>query len=115
MTPPKLWDWMVAEWVRLPAPLSWVLWRALTRAEWTVAVQWRATFLDFDAPDRVLGRDLVEAFLGQIASPQQLITLCEQLLAEKRLLRRDAHQLEELLLAQTDASGQWKHQHRKGA
>jgi hypothetical protein len=89
---------MVAEWVRLPAPLSWVLWRALCKAEWTDAVQWRTTFLDFERPDRVLGRDLVEAFLAQIASPTQLVHLCEQ-----------------LLLQQTDASGQWKHQHRKGA
>jgi hypothetical protein len=105
---------MTTQWVRLPAPLAWVVWRALCKAEWSAAAQWRERFLAFERPDQVLSRDLVEHFLREVASPRHLVDLCEELLAEKRLLRRDARCVEELLLQQTDRTGQWKHHHGKG-
>jgi len=69
--------------------------------------------LDFDRPDRTLSSDLVEDFLGEIASPQQLVEVVEQLLAEKRLLRRDAHAVEEAVLRHVDHAGKWKHHARR--
>ena len=52
------------------APCMAALARAL-QARWSTAVAWRTTFLDFERPDRVLSRDLVEAFLAELASPAQ--------------------------------------------
>jgi hypothetical protein len=71
--PPKLWAWLTQEWVPLSASQAWVLWRALAQAQWTRAAEWRTQFLAFEAPDRVLSRDLVEAFLADLASPTHLI------------------------------------------
>jgi hypothetical protein len=90
--------------------LSWVLWRALGRTQDPLAVAWRQAFCDFEAPNRLLGRDLVEAFLRQVATPQQLMALVEQLEHEGTLLRRDAHQLEERILGHVAKDGTWKHQ-----
>jgi hypothetical protein len=113
--PPKLWAWLTQEWVPLSASQAWVLWRALAKAQWTCAAEWRAQFLAFDAPDRVLSRDLVEAFFGEIASPRQLMDLLEALRREGTLLGRDACQIEEQLLGHVERQGQWKHQQqRKG-
>jgi hypothetical protein len=56
--PPKLWSWLTQEWFPLSASQSWVLWRALTKAQWTRAAEWREQIMAFDAPDRVLSRDL---------------------------------------------------------
>jgi hypothetical protein len=108
--PPQLWSWMTTHWCPLPAAVAWVWWRALLKAEDPLAAAWRQAFLDFEAPDRVLSRDIVEAFLARVATPPQLIALLEQLQAEGKLLRRDARHLQELVLTQTDRGGQWTHQ-----
>jgi hypothetical protein len=85
------------------------------QARYPPADAWRARFLAFDAPDRVLGRDLVERFLEEIATPQHLMDLVEHLMKERCLVRRDGHQLQEYILAHVDRAGQWKHQQpRKG-
>jgi hypothetical protein len=39
--PPKLWSWLTTEWCALPASLAWTLWRAIVRAQWSTAAQWR--------------------------------------------------------------------------
>jgi hypothetical protein len=106
--PPKLWGWLWREWCPISASLSWVLWRALLKAEGRTAVQWREQFLAFDAPDRLLSRDVVEAFLGEIASPQQLMDILERLIEEQRLLRRDGHQLQEQLLRHVAKDDPWQ-------
>lgn len=113
--PPQLWLWMTTHWCRLPQSMAWLWWRALCKAQWSAAAQWRETFLNFERPDRVLSRDLIEGFLQEIARPKHLMDLLEALMEEGKLLRRDAHHLQELVLTQTDRDGQWKHQqHRKG-
>jgi hypothetical protein len=61
--PPKLWNWLTTEWCPLPASLAWTLWRAIVRAQWSTAAQWREQFLAFERPDRVVSRDVVEGFL----------------------------------------------------
>ena len=107
---PQVWTWMTTRWCPLPAPLAGLWWRALSKARWSAAAEWRETVLDFDRPDRVLSSDIVEAFLAEIASPQQLIEVLEKLMAEGKLLRRDGHQLQELVLRHVDQQGHWKHQ-----
>jgi hypothetical protein len=94
-TPPQLWGWMCTHWCPLPASAAWLWWRAVTRAEWSTVVQWRERFLAFDKPDRTLSSDLVEAFLQESATPKQLVGVLEELQREGKLLKRDAHQLEE--------------------
>ena len=111
--PPQLWTWMCTHWCPLPSRLSWVLWRALSQAQWSAAVQWREQFLAFDKPDRTVSSDLVETFLEEVASPQQIMKVLGELMEEKRLLRRDAHQLEEEVLRHVDHTGQWKHHARR--
>ncbi len=108
--PPQLWGWLWREWCPLPASLAWVLWRALGKTQDPLAAAWRQAFVDFEAPERLLGRDLVEAFLARIATPQQLMDLVDQLMAEQTLLRRDGHQVQEQLLRHVDKDGVWKHQ-----
>jgi hypothetical protein len=113
--PPRLWTILTQVWCPVPPPLGWLWWRALLKAEDPLAAAWRQAFLDFDGQDRAVSGDVVMAFLTQIATPHALMALCEQLQGEGTLLKRDAHQLEELLLQQCTAEGQWKHQQpRKG-
>jgi hypothetical protein len=87
-----------------------VLWRAILKAEWSAAVAWRQAFLDFEKPNRVLSRDVVEDFLGEIASPKNLMGLLEALKQEKMLIRHDTHRLEERILRHVAKDGTWKHQ-----
>jgi hypothetical protein len=94
----------------LPAGHAWVLWRALTKAQWSQAAQWREQFLAVDAPDRVLSRDVVDQCFREIASPHQLMDVVEALRREGTLLPHDARQVEEQLLRHVDGTGQWKHQ-----
>ena len=75
----------------------------------STATRWRDAFLAFDREDKLVSSDIVETFLGEIASPQQFIDLLEALVQEK-LLKRDGRQLEELVLQHVDATGQWTHQ-----
>ena len=113
--PPQLWVWLCTHWCPLPQSMAWLWWRALTKAQWSQAGAWRETFCDFERPDRVLSRDLIEGFLQEIATPKHLVDLLEALREEGKLLRRDAHHLQELVLTQTDRDGHWKHhQDRKG-
>ena len=80
--PPRLWTWITTEWCPLPSRLSWVLWRALIHAWGSTATRWRDAFLAFDREDKLVSSDIVETFLGEIASPQQFIDLLEALVQE---------------------------------
>jgi hypothetical protein len=93
--PPRLWGWLTREWIPLPSALAWLLWRAIGKVQWSASVEWREQFLAFEKPNRVLSRDMVEDFLGEIASPKNLMGLLEALKQEKMLIRHDAHRLEE--------------------
>jgi hypothetical protein len=107
--PPTVWGWLWREWVPMPASVSWVLWRALCKAQYPPADAWRARLNAFDAPDRLLSRDLVEDFLQEIATPHALMEVVEALMKEHVLLRRDGHRVQEQILRHVTASGQWKH------
>jgi hypothetical protein len=113
--PPELWSWMCTHWCPIPASLAWTWWRGVMQARYPPADAWRARFLAFDAPDRLLGSDLVEDFFAEIATPQHLMDLVEHLIKERCVVRRDGHQLQEYILAHVTKDGTWKHQQlRKG-
>jgi hypothetical protein len=90
--------------------LVWVWWRALLKAQYPPADAWRARIHAFEAPDRALSPDVVEDFLQEIASPQQLIEIVEALMHERVLLQRDGHRVQEHVLAPVSKEGTWKHQ-----
>ncbi len=108
--PPQLWDWMMTHWCPMPMAMAWLMWRALHHARWSTAVAWRETFLAFERPDRAVSRDVVEAFLAEVASPAQLVDLVEHLSKEHVLLRRDAQKMVSRILAHVNKEGQWKHE-----
>ena len=102
---PTVWTWLTTRWCPLPTPLSGVWWRAFSKARWSAAAEWREELLSFDREDRVLSSDMVEAFLGDVATPTQLIEVLEKLMEEKRRLLRDGHQFQELVLRHVELRG----------
>jgi hypothetical protein len=109
--PPRLWACLTREWCPLPSSLAWTLWRAIVRARWSGAVEWRTVFLDFARRcTGVPSRAVVTVFFAQHCAPHDLMTLIEALVQEQVLLRRDGRRIEEILLGQCDAQGAWKHQ-----
>jgi hypothetical protein len=107
--PPQLWTVLTTQWCPVPPPLAWCWWRAILRARWSLAVQWREAFLAKARTDAALTRGEAAAFLGELASLPALVTLVEQLLREQVLLKPDGHKIINMLLDQADATGQWKH------
>lgn len=97
------------EWLALDPALSWSLWRALGLARWSLAQEWREAFLAFHPPGQWRLGEEVEAFFGQVATPPVLMGLLAALMQEGVLLRRDGRYLEEALLGQLTAAGEWTH------
>jgi hypothetical protein len=114
--PPPLWRSLTTEWCPLPRSLAWVWWLAISRAQWSQAVEWREAFLVFARRPGFTSAEMVAYFFTHHCAPHDLVTLLEALVQEQVLLARDGRRIEEVLLAQCDAEGQWNHQHhRKGA
>jgi hypothetical protein len=108
--PPQLWGWLTRQWCPLPASLAWTWWRAISRAQWSASVEWRTVFLDFAR--RCTGSpndEVIALFFTQHCAPHDLVTLIEALVQEQVLRRRDGRCIEEALLQQCDAQGQWTH------
>jgi hypothetical protein len=82
--PPQLWGWLTREWIPLPASLAWALWRALVKARWSLACEWREAFLAFDLPGQWRSGEDVEAFFGQVATPPVLMELLAVLIASRQ-------------------------------
>jgi hypothetical protein len=108
--PPKLWTWMCTHWCPVPASAAWLLWRAVSKAQYPPVDAWRARFLAFDAPDRLLSSDVVKGFLAETCTPQHLLEVIDHLMKERTLLKRDGQHLQEQILAHVDRTGQWKQQ-----
>jgi hypothetical protein len=109
MGPPQLWTVIVTQWCPLPAALAWVWWRAISKAQWSLAVEWRDAFLEKAQQQAVLTRGEVAGFLGHLVTLPTLMQLVGALRHERVLLAQDARQLEDRLLALADRDGQWKH------
>jgi hypothetical protein len=106
--PPKQWRQLTRYGVPLTQGLSWTWWRAITKARWTASVQWRQAFLAFTGrPERTSFRE-AEVFASRHCTPRDLIALVENLVQEGVMLPRDGRRIEEALLEQCDAQGQWK-------
>jgi hypothetical protein len=88
-----------------------VLWRAVCKAQWSWAVEWREAFLVFARRcEGEPSRRMVAYFFTQHCAPADLVTLLEHLAKERVLVPRDARRIEELLLTQVHKDGLWKHQ-----
>jgi hypothetical protein len=83
-------------------PLAKRWWGAIARAKWFEVSQWRQALL-------VLERvgDGEEAMYN-LLTPAKVVRMCELLVQEQVLGRRDASAFEDALLAVTDSAGQWK-------
>jgi hypothetical protein len=109
MPMPKLWQVLTADWVPLAPDLARAWWYAVAHARWSLATAWREQFLQFARQEGMVTREYVTDFFAKAATLHQLIALVEWLMQEQVLLRRDGKTIEEALLAQADAHGQWKH------
>jgi hypothetical protein len=108
--PPRQWRQLTSRGVPLAPALRWLWWRAITKARWSESVQWRQAFLAFTGrPGRTSFRE-AEVFASEHCTPRDLIALVENLVKEGVMLPRDGRMIEEALLQQCDARGQWKHQ-----
>src|SRR5262245_45357435 len=86
---PRLWRCLVQEWVPLPPNLGHAWWYALARSRWSLACEWRETFLAFHRrPERTSGED-VEDFFAAVATPAMLFGLLQALLQEQVLIPRE--------------------------
>ena len=66
-----------ADLVSDPPTLARTWWRAIDRATWSTAVQWREAFVRFAAQDGLVTRDYVDGFLGEVATLPRLVELVE--------------------------------------
>jgi hypothetical protein len=109
MLPPPLWQVVCGPaWLALPPAKSWVLWRAILRAQWTTAVAWRETFISLSRDYGGVQPDShVVDGLRELVELPTLIALLESLMREKTLLRHDGVAIEEMLFARAAADGQW--------
>lgn len=108
--PPKLWRCLVQEWLVLDPALSWALWHACAKARWSLAREWREAFLAFDTPEVRRSAEDVEEFFAAVATPKVLMGLLAALMQEGVLLRQDGRRIEEAVLLQMNAVGEWHHQ-----
>jgi len=108
--PPRLWTCLTRDWCPLPRSLAWVWWRAISRAQWSASAEWREAFLVFARRSDRTSAEMVHYFFTRHYAPHDLVTLLEALVQERVLLARDGHSIEEVLLQQCDAQGQWKHE-----
>jgi hypothetical protein len=82
------------------------VWGAIARAKWTVASSWRQTVWLLDS--RNPSPDAVAVFLTQHSPPSRLMAVLEGLVQERVLSRKEVNAVEEKVLAQVSADGQWK-------
>jgi len=80
-----------------------LLWRAVCQSQWSQASQWREQLIAFH-PDR---QDPAAFLLGP-ASPHRVVDMLELLHREGQLTRQAATTLQNAILAQTTAHGDWR-------
>jgi hypothetical protein len=50
---PRIWRFLVTEWVAIAPRLAWSWWYAMTRSRWSLVTEWRQALLVFDRrPER---------------------------------------------------------------
>jgi hypothetical protein len=104
---PLLWQALCAYFGLAPT-LTRRTWQALSRAQWTVAAQFRAAVLLAEGRLGARQGAGLLAFCQASASPPQLMAVVEALRGEGVLSREDATRWEEQMLAKLDAAGRWR-------
>ena len=110
MTPPAppLWTTLSELW-RLDPGEATRCWRALYQARWSASASLRQRLAHFEgqpAAQRLTG---VDTFVRRHLRPEDVIAAVEALAGEGLLSPRDRVTLEEKVLAQIDAAGQWRY------
>jgi hypothetical protein len=103
--PPPCWM-MLSKYFGLNPDQQDRVWGAIARAKWSVASSWRQTVLLLDS--RGPSPDTVGVFLREHSPPSRVMAVLESLVQEKLLSRREVSAVEEKVLAQVSADGQWK-------
>jgi hypothetical protein len=106
---PPLLQVLTEAWGLAPVERS-ALWKALCHACWTDTVALREQLIAFTPTDR----EAAHAFLATVFTPAAVVTCLERLVQEKVLTRQLATRIEERLLHQTGADGQWQPQPAAG-
>jgi len=80
-----------------------LLWRSLCQAQWSQVRQWREQLIDFHP-----ATSDPAAFLLGPGSPHAVVDMLELLHREGQLTRQAATALQNAILAQTSATGEWR-------
>lgn len=112
MTPPR--PTTPAPWLALMQALhvppgdgaAW--WHALARSRWSRPVQLRQTFIGQIVRDGPLTPERAQHFLTTQGHPATLLQILDDLEREAVLATACVRRLEEALLRQLDAQGQWR-------
>ena len=104
--PPRLWIGFCHHQLHLDADRAARWWQALQQAEGKQAVTLHGVVLA-----RVTfgpGHRTLEQFVTECLTPQALIATLEEVAADGLLPPHVAHALEDVVLRETDAAGQWR-------
>src|SRR5262249_55592160 len=100
--PPRTWDHFAA-YLRLPRPLAWHWWQALSKARWSETVELRQSFLLHAS----VPLD-THAHVHQTACPRRLATVLHHLEQEGLLTPTEGNTILEYVLLCTDREGGWR-------
>lgn len=82
------------------------LWKALMSARWSQACELKRLLVYYNQLGANEARS--QHVLETLCTPQHVLGILEALVQEKRLTRSTASQIEDALLRQVDARGQWQ-------
>jgi hypothetical protein len=105
---PPFWRFLCQQWLGLTQDQTACWWRALGKSRWSQHQALRHLILAFDRPYVAQRVDVEKEALSELVAGACLIELCEQLVRQGHLLRRDATVIEERVLARLGSDGEWK-------
>jgi hypothetical protein len=82
-----------------------LLYQALARSRWSEARAWLSTLTLYDP--RSAGGETTRHIIYEIAAPARVVKICENLWREGQLTRQQCTDLEDTLLQQVTATGEW--------
>jgi hypothetical protein len=105
--PPPLWL-TLAEFWGLSTQQSRQTWSALYRARWATAAAWRMTLAHFEGQHPTLrSPERVWHFLAVNVQPETVLGVIEALISERLLSRVEGNAIEDCILTQVGATGDW--------
>ena len=102
--PPKVFQSFCDLYWGMSTPLMHTLWAAFRQAESSAARTLRHVWLLYDSVDRIDPKALIHV----TCSPKRVLEAIEALVDESLLDRRQATQVEEIILSHVQADGTWR-------